>query len=260
MRSLRNDRQKGREAMQHRERPNPSRFPVLRDLLESADRLLSEGQMLPELEAKAYFDRACYTEAKLRGLPMPPSALEVVKDGSAWFYNRVEIDDAGRRTFQTDADGKQIPIWVPDFLFWKELMDRNGPWVAVIGVEEDHKIADLIAFDPTFVGKIRPPKGEPQDQRRTVCMKALYPVSKAEEADPYAEEQQQESAEDALQRFKHTIKSLSFRKTMAFSPHDMSSPAMTEPAEVFQEAVQQLRIERGGVNLDGFFEGAGAAK
>ena len=238
------------------ERPNPIRFSVTRDLLDSADRLLAQGLMLPELEAKAYFDRECYETARRKGLPLPPSALEVVHRDGDWFYNRVEIDDAGRRTFQTNAEGTQVPLWVPDFLFWTELMDRNGPWVKVIGVDEARKIADLVAFDPTLVGKVRPPKGEPCDQRRTVCMKALYATAYTE--DPYAADGEQEDADEAFRRFRHTIKSLAFRKTMAFDSHDMGSPAMTEPVEIFHAEVAQLEIKKGGKSpVDSFFETEG---
>jgi hypothetical protein len=232
--------------MQH-DRPNPSRFPVLRDLLDSADRLLSQGQMLPELEAKAFFDRACFDAAKLRGVPPPMCTLRVLRDGTAWFYTQSPTDDAGR----------SLPALAPDFLFWTDLMRQTGPWVSVLGVEEAHAIADLIAFDETLVGKFRL-NGEPCDQRRTVCMKALYPVALDEEADPYAEAEQTEGAEEALQRFRHRLKSLTMRRTLAFERHDMSSPAMTEPKEIFDADVARLERNATGVGMvEGFFEAEG---
>lgn len=235
------------------ERPNPRKFRVIRDLYQNALRLLANGEMLPELEAKAYFECEAYDVARRLHLPLPPSALRMINHEGSWFISQSPIDDAGRRIMSVDAEGNPFPSTCPDFLFWSDLMDRHGPWVKVLGVEDCQAIADMLAFDESLVGKVRPPKGEPVDQRRTVCMKALYGPVLTD--DPYATEEAAETAEDALRRFKQQIGSLIERKTMAFSRHDMTSPVMTEPTHVFEAEVARLREDAGPlVDVEGFFE------
>jgi hypothetical protein len=205
------------------EEPETGQIGTLAALVALAERKIAQGELLADMPAKALLDRECCEAAHKLNHRRPPCVMPICWDDhdNAWLHGQCWIDDRGRATDHA----------VPSMIFWRDLMDRERIWVRTIGVESARQIAMLLA----------------NQEARTTCLRALGLLSnQSEESDDPAERRRQ---------YLRAAKTVGVNlRTMAFLPHDMSSPSMTEPAEVFQGVIQHLQADQGGVDMGAFFE------
>jgi hypothetical protein len=215
------------------DRPAPNDVQTLRRLLGSAEDLLDQGMMLPDFEGKAFFDMACYRAGKSRSVRLPPPTLPVVWMSPGWTHGQCTLmDDQGRaeRDGHRDAEyptGRLTGRTYPSFSFWADLMRLNGPWVQCCGLDTARDIAQMLE----------------SPESRTTCLRALGLLAvQSGEVASVDERETQRQFRRALTRFGRGM------------------PTVTPLMIVAEEGPTSPRNSSPVVNLDGFFEGAGAAK
>lgn len=207
------------------EEPETGQIGTLAALVALAERKIAQGELLPDMPAKALLDRECCEAAHKLNHRRPPCVMPICWDGESWRHGECWTDDRGRATDHA----------VPSMIFWRDLMDRERIWVRTIGVESARQIAMLLA----------------NQEARTTCLRALGLLSnQAEEADDPNERRRQ-----YLRAAKIVGVNL---RTMAFNQRDMSGRAATEPKELFDADVARLERNATGVGMvDAFFEAEG---
>jgi len=207
------------------DRPDPSEIPALVSLREGAERSLERGEMLTDLQGKAFFEFEVCIAAKKAGKGLPPSTLPVVWDDGQWWF---PVDSKNDR-----AETTSKPI--PQFLFWCEMMDRNRTWVQVLGTEDAIAIAMMLQH----------PKS------RETCLRALGVLARDEAADTGVEEVQR-----AFSKARRHMRGNLLPMFGGSASVPTLGSGMTEPPELFQAEVRRI-AEKKGIDVDSeFFAGA----